>query len=181
MGCRKGPTFLLAGQETANIYSLIKEKDMNTRRYTTDMLNDPFFIGFDSLLNKLNTVGTTPVSNYPPYNLIKVGEDSYLIELAVAGFDEEDFDIELHDGVLTIKADNDHDERNDTDYLHKGIAKRNFVRKFTLADTVHVDGVSLYQGMLNVRLKNVIPEDKKPKKILIGRQLDPEFLVDSAS
>jgi molecular chaperone IbpA len=150
---------------------------VNTRRYNTDLLNDPFFIGFDSLLNKLSTVGATPVPSYPPYNLIKVGEDSYLIELAVAGFDEEDFDIELHDGVLTIKAEAKNEDS--ADYLHKGIAARSFVRKFTLADTVLVDGVSLHRGMLNVRLKNLVPEEKKPKKILIGRQLDPEFLVES--
>lgn len=151
---------------------------MNTRRYNTDLLNDPFFIGFDSLLNKLNAVGATPVPSYPPYNLIKVGEDSYLIELAVAGFDEEDFDIVLHDGVLTISASVNEPDTT-THYLHKGIAARNFVRKFTLADTVLVDGVSLHMGMLNVRLKNLVPEEKKPRKILIGRQLDPEFLVES--
>lgn len=150
---------------------------MNTRRYNTDLLNDPFFIGFDSLLNKLNAVGATPVPSYPPYNLIKVGEDSYLIELAVAGFDEEDFDIELHDGVLTIEAEVKNEDS--ADYLYKGIAARSFVRKFTLADTVLVDGVSLHMGMLNVRLKNLVPEEKKPRKILIGRQLDPEFLVES--
>ena len=152
---------------------------MNTRRYNADLLNDPFFIGFDSLINKLRDQGAAPVPSYPPYNLIKLSEDSYLIELAVAGFDEEDFDIELHDGVLTIKAEVKNEDS--ADYLYKGIATRNFVRKFTLADTVQVEGVSLHQGMLNVRLKNLIPEDKKPKKILIGRQLDPEFLVESTS
>lgn len=148
---------------------------MNTRRYNTDLLNDPFFIGFDSLVNKLqNTSGTA--TNYPPYNLIKTGEDSYLIELAVAGFDEEDFDIELHDGVLTIKAEVK--EEATPNYLHRGIAARSFVRKFTLADTIQVEGVSLHQGMLTVRLQNVIPEEKKPKKIPIGRQLDPELLTE---
>lgn len=149
---------------------------MNTRRINTDLLNDPFFIGFDNLVNKLqNTTGTA--TNYPPYNLIKTGEDSYLIELAVAGFDEEDFDIELHDGVLTIKAELG-DADTSTNYLHRGIAARSFVRKFTLADTIQVEGVSLHQGMLTVRLQNVIPEEKKPKKIPIGRQLDRELLTE---
>jgi len=150
---------------------------MNTRRYNTDLLNDPFFIGFDGLINKLRDVGATPVPNYPPYNLIKTGEDTYLIELAVAGFDEKDFDIELHDGVLTIKAEVGETDAA-TSYLHKGIAARSFVRKFTLADTVEVDGVSLYQGMLTVKLRNVIPEEKKPKKILIGRQPERELLTE---
>jgi molecular chaperone IbpA len=150
---------------------------MNTRRITTDLLNDPFFIGFDSMLNKLSHVGQTNVSNYPPYNLIKTGDDTYLIEIAVAGFDEEDFDIELHDGVLTIKADVGETDTA-TNYLHKGIAARSFVRKFTLADTVRVNGVSLHQGMLIVKLLNVIPEEKKPKKILIGKQSERELLTE---
>ena len=150
---------------------------MNTRRLNLDLLNDPFFIGFDSMFNKLNQLEKANVTNYPPYNLIKTGEDTYLIELAVAGFDEEDFDIELHDGVLTVKAEVGETDTS-TNYLHKGIAARSFVRKFTLADTVEVDGVSLHQGMLTIRLNNVIPEEKKPKKILIGRQLDPELLTE---
>lgn len=138
-----------------------------TRRYNTDMLNDPFFIGFDSIFNKMNQLNKVNTSNYPPYNLIKTGDDSYLIELAVAGFDESDFDIELHDSVLTIKAEVA-DKSYETEYLHKGIAARSFERKFTLADTIEVAGVQLYNGMLQVRLENIIPEDKKPKKIAIG-------------
>jgi len=147
-----------------------------TRRINTDLLNDPFFIGFDGILNKMHEINRN-VPNYPPYNLIKTGDDSYLIELAVAGFDEDDFDIELHQGVLTIRA-----EVGDSDlsanYIHKGIAARSFERKFTLADTIEVEGVSLHQGMLTVRLQNVIPDEKKPKKIPIGRQLDPELLTE---
>lgn len=150
---------------------------MNTRRVNLDLLNDPFFIGFDSILNKLNHIEKANATNYPPYNLIKTGEDTYLIELAVAGFDEEDFDIELHDGVLTVKAEVGESD-TPTNYLHRGIAARSFVRKFTLADTIEVDGVSLHQGMLTIRLNNVIPEEKKPKKILIGRRAEPELLTE---
>ena len=148
----------------------------NTRRITTDLLNDPFFIGFDDMLNKMHQVNKN-TSNYPPYNLIKTGEDSYLIEIAVAGFDEDDFDVELHDNVLTIKA-NVVDNDNETKYIHKGIATRSFERKFTLADTIVVEGASLNNGMLTLKLQNVIPDEKKPKKILIGRQLDSEFLSE---
>ena len=151
---------------------------MNTRRVNLDLLNDPFFIGFDSLLNKLHTANAgVPTRNYPPYNLIKTGEDTYLIELAVAGFDEDDFDIELHDGVLTVKAEVGELDSSTT-YLHKGIAARNFVHRFTLADTIVVDGVSLHKGMLTIRLNNVIPEEKKPKKILIGKQSERELLTE---
>jgi molecular chaperone IbpA len=148
---------------------------MNTRTFNTDLLNDPFFIGFDSILNKLNHSSQTNISNYPPYNLIKTGDDTFLIELAVAGFDEEDFDIELHDGILTIKADVGETESS-TNYLHKGIAARNFVRKFTLVNTIEVTGVSLRQGMLTVQLHNVIPEERKPKKIPISNK--PELLTE---
>jgi len=148
---------------------------MNTRTFNTDLLNDPFFIGFDSILNKLNHSSQTNISNYPPYNLIKTGDDTFLIELAVAGFDEEDFDIELHDGILTIKADVGEIESS-TNYLHKGIAARNFVRKFTLVNTIEVTGVSLRQGMLTVQLHNVIPEERKPKKIPISK--GPELLTE---
>ena len=147
-----------------------------TRRITTDILNDPLFIGFDGIFNKMHQINKS-VPNYPPYNLIKTGDDSYLIEMAVAGFDEDDFDIELHQGVLTIRAEVG-DSDLSTNYIHKGIAARSFERKFTLADTVEVEGVSLHQGMLTVRLQNVIPDEKKPKKILIGRQLDPELLTE---
>ena len=150
---------------------------MNTRKFNTDLLNDPFFIGFDGIFNKLTQLEKANVTNYPPYNLIKTGEDTYLIELAVAGFDEKDFDIELHNGVLTIRAEVTETDTA-TNYLHKGIAARSFVRKFTLADTVEVDGVSLHQGMLTVKLINVIPEEKKPKKILIGRQPERELLTE---
>ena len=150
---------------------------MNTRRVNLDLLNDPFFIGFDGILNKLNHIEKVNSSNYPPYNLISIGKDTYLIELAVAGFDEKDFDIELHNGVLTIKAEVDN---NDTEvkYLHKGIAARSFVRKFTLADTVEVKSVALDKGMLSIELHNVIPEEKKPKKISILKQDDRKLLVE---
>lgn len=152
---------------------------MNTRKFNASMLNDPFFIGFDSILNRLNQASSGNTS-YPPYNLIKAGEDAYLIELAVAGFDEKDFDITLHDGVLTVSA-NVGDADDETEYLHKGIAARSFVRKFTLADTIEIESASLHQGMLTLRLKNVIPEEKKPKQIPINTTLksEPTYLAEA--
>ena len=108
-----------------------------THRFNTDLLNDPFFIGFDSIFNKLNNINKVDVPNYPPYNLIKTGDTSYNIEFAVAGFDEEDFYIELHDGILTIRAVVQQND-GEVKYLHKGIAARSFERKFTLADTIEV-------------------------------------------
>jgi len=85
--------------------------------------------------------------------------------------------VELHDSILTIKADIGVTE-DSTNYLHKGIAARNFERKFTLADTIKVAGASLKSGMLTIKLENVIPEDRKPKKIEIGSQLDAQLLTE---
>lgn len=140
---------------------------MNTRTYTTEMLNDPYFIGFDSLFNRLNRSIPTKSNNYPPYNVIKTGEDSFTVELAVAGFTEEEIDIEVADGVMTIKGEVATTE-DESSYIHRGIAKRAFERKFTLADTIVVDGAELKQGLLAVNLMNVIPDEKKPRKIPIG-------------
>lgn len=150
---------------------------MNRRIKTSELLNDPFFIGFDSVLNKFSNMNQSNVTNYPPYNLIKTGGDTYLIELAVAGFDEDDFDIELHNGILTISA-NVKETNANVNYLHKGIAARNFIRKFTLADTIVVESVSLHKGMLTISLSNVIPEEKKPRKIPIGTSAEKQLLTE---
>lgn len=139
-------------------------------RYTT--LDLPTFtratVGFDRIFDEMDRAFQNSKSNsYPPYNIIKAKEDTYLIEIAVAGFDDNDFDIELHKGILTVRADVAGSDV-ETNYIHKGIAARNFERKFTLADTVQVDGVSLHQGMLTIRLVNIIPEGMQPKKIAIN-------------
>lgn len=149
-----------------------------TRRFTTDILNDPFFVGFDRIFDRMNAMNRSAnnVSNYPPYNLINAGDDTYLIEIAVAGFSEKDFDIELHDGVLSISAEVETNAEDEKTYLHKGIAARSFKRVFTLADTIVVEDVSLKQGMLVVKLRNEIPEEKKPRKIQITS--DPELLLE---
>lgn len=142
----------------------------NNRRVNTDFLYDPFFIGFDTVLDKLNSFEKSDKpSNYPPYNLIKTGDNDYVVELALAGFDEKDINVEVENGVLTISANvGDYYEEEKTDYLHKGIAARSFVKKFKLSDTVEVESASLNAGMLTVRLKSIVPEEKKPKKIPIN-------------
>lgn len=126
-------------------------------------------VGFDRIFNEMDRIfDNTKTNSYPPYNIIKADENVYFIEIAVAGFDYEDFDIELHKGVLTVRADVKNSDSN-TNYIHKGIAARNFERKFTLADTVEVDNVSLHQGMLTIKLVNNIPEEQQPKKIEITK------------
>lgn len=141
--------------------------------------NDPFFLGFERLFDRLDTASRIEVQppKYPPYNIIKTGENTYLIEIAVAGFDEDDFDIELHEGVLTVRGEiSTIDE--EADFIYKGIAARSFERKFNIADTVIVDSVTLHQGMLTIRLMNEIPEERKPRKIAIKKS-EPQFLTEN--
>lgn len=138
----------------------------NTTRFTADLLNDPFFIGFDRILDRMHEA-TPGQGNYPPYNIVKVDEDNYVIELAVAGFKQDELDVELKEGVLYIEGKKGEQDEN-TQYLHKGISARHFRRSFTLSDTIVVKGADYHDGILVINLENVIPEEKKPRKIAIG-------------
>lgn len=139
----------------------------NTRRFNAEMFNDPLFIGMDRMLNRL--AQTTPgQTNYPPYNIVKVDDDNYSIELAVAGFVQDDLDIEVKDGILYVEGKKGEEDK--AEYLHKGISARSFRRSFTLSDTIVVRGADLSDGILTIDLMNVIPEEKKPRKIAIGGQ-----------
>lgn len=127
-------------------------------------------VGFDKLFNELErTVISAKNSSYPPYNIIEINENEYLIEIAVAGFDRAHFDIEVHKNILSVRADIK-DSDAGTKYIHKGIAARNFERSFTLAETVEIDSVNLKRGMLSIKLVNRVPEELQPKKIAIEDQ-----------
>lgn len=131
----------------------------------------PSTVGFDRLLSTLDEALNIPekvLTSYPPYNIAKVSEDKYVIELAVAGFKREEIDITLEDSKLTIQGNAKKDEDGSKTYYHRGIALRNFTRVFTLADTVVVNSADLVDGMLVVELQNIIPESKKPRKISLG-------------
>lgn len=136
-----------------------------TRTYTYTTTNNPWLIGFDKMFDRLNSV-SEQTSNYPPYNLIRVSEETYRVELAVAGFSREELSVELADGVLKVATGillpNPADE--DAEYLHRGLAKRAFIRRFTLADDVVVNKVSLKDGVLAIDLQRIVPEEKKPRK-----------------
>jgi len=128
----------------------------------------PSTVGFDRLLSTLDEALNIPekvLTSYPPYNIAKISEDKYVIELAVAGFKREDIDITLEDNKLTIQGNANKDEIADKTYYHRGIALRNFTRVFTLADTVVVSNADLVDGLLVIKLQNIIPESKKPRKI----------------
>ena len=129
---------------------------------------DKFFVGYEPMLKRFEEAQTTlakVIPNYPPYNIVKVDENKYVIEMAVAGFGRQNLDIEIQDKVLTIKGGVSVDESNPANYIFKGIADRAFTRKFTLADTVEIKDAELINGMLKVWLENMIPEEKKVRKV----------------
>ena len=125
-------------------------------------------VGFDSLFDKLfeDVERNGNKSGFPPYNIRKVNEESYTIEMAVAGFSREDLEAELKDGVLTVRSKHDQDEG---EYLYRGIARRSFSRSFTLSDDMIIKEADLVNGMLTIQLERIIPEEKKPRMIQIGQ------------
>jgi molecular chaperone IbpA len=136
------------------------------------LLNSPLFVGFDRVYDRLNEFQETVSKNipsYPPYNIRKVDENKYVIELALAGFSKSDIEIEVKDDVLKITGSTKDDAEN---LLYRGIANRTFNRNFNLADTIEVKDASLMNGMLKVFLENIIPEHKKPKKININEDIN---------
>ena len=130
---------------------------------------DKFFVGFDEQFNRLAKIHddvTKNIPNYPPYNIKKTGDTTYVIELAVAGFAKQDIEIELADNKLVVKGGAKNDEADDS-FLFKGIANRNFTRTFALEDQIEVKDAEMLNGMLKVFLERIIPEHKKPKKVEI--------------
>ena len=130
-----------------------------------------FSIGFDSLFDRLFDMDTTRDSGYPPYNIRKVNELQYVIELALAGFSKDDIEVEVTEGQLAIrskKLEEKTEVNSDDSFVHKGIARRSFMRQFTLSDDIIVKGADLKDGMLIIDLEKVIPDEKKPRLIQIG-------------
>ena len=128
---------------------------------------DKFFVGFDDQFNRIAKMHddlTKNIPNYPPYNIKKTGDNTYVIELAVAGFAKQDIEIELADGKMLIKG-NTQSQEEDENFLFKGIAGRNFIRTFALDDQIEVKDAAMLNGMLKIFLERIIPEHKKPKKI----------------
>jgi len=127
----------------------------------------PFFrstVGFDRLLDLLNTAETA--QGYPPYNIERTDENQYRVSVAVAGFAEKDLSIEVTDGVLAVTAKRE--PQAAPAYLHQGIAGRAFARKFQLAEHVEVKGAKLENGLLHIDLERIVPEAKKPRRIVIN-------------
>lgn len=155
-------------------------------------LFDKFFVGSDRVFKQFADLAETTktLTNYPPYNIKKVDENKYVIEMAVAGFGRQDIEIELDDNKLTVRGklesldDLTKDGVNQT-YLFKGISDRAFTRQFTVADTVEVKNADLINGMLKIWLEAIIPEHKKPKKIEIkdseSKPVNKSFLTEDSN
>jgi molecular chaperone IbpA len=144
---------------------------------------DKFFVGFDEQFNKmakLHDEVTKNIPNYPPYNIKKVDDNKYTIELAVAGFAKQDIELEFVDNKLIVTGKATDDTDNET-FLWKGIANRAFTRTFVLDDQVEIQNAEMLNGMLKIFLERIIPEHKKPKKIEINEKPSKgkkEFLTE---
>ena len=129
------------------------------------------FVGLDRMASLIDAASQQIDSHqaYPPYNVVQIGEDAYRIDLAIAGFSEDDIDIESHRNVLTVTGRKPSgDDGQDAQYLHRGIAERGFERRFQLADHVIIDSAELRNGLLSLSLRRELPEALKPRKIEIS-------------
>ena len=129
----------------------------------------PFTVGFDRVFDRLVDYGTTyDTGGFPPYNIRKTDDFKHVIEIALAGFSKDEIEVVLTDGVLEIKSsDLPTTDKPKDDMIHKGIAKRAFTRKFTLADDIEVKDAKLENGLLVIDLEQIVPEHKKPKTIKV--------------
>ena len=130
----------------------------------------PFSIGFDDMFDQFESMlgnGGMVQSNYPPYNIRKAGKDKYAIEVAVAGFNKDDVEVEYEDNLLTVRTKQvkKSQEKNGDEIIHRGISQRSVVRSFTIADDVKVNGAQLKDGLLTISCEKIIPETKKKKLI----------------
>lgn len=139
---------------------------------------DKFFVGFDEQFNRLQKIHddlTKNIPNYPPYNIRKTGENTYTIEMAVAGFGQSDIDVEIDGDKLIVKGNVASTEPDDN-FVFKGIAARAFTRSFAIDDKIEVKDAELFNGMLKIVLERLIPEEKKPKKISVKSKGDKALL-----
>ena len=128
----------------------------------------PYAVGFDRVFDNLQRYVDNNVTStgFPPYNIQKVGDYNYTIEMALAGFSKDDIEVEVADGTLSVRSDKK-EEPDDEFTYHRGISYRKFERKFTLADDLVVNGAKLENGMLTIDLERIVPEEKKPRLITV--------------
>lgn len=141
---------------------------------------DKFFVGFDDQFNRMQKLHddlTKNIPNYPPYNIRKTGDNTYTIEMAVAGFGQSEIDIEIDGGKLIVRG-NVNTENEANDYIFKGIAARAFTRSFAIDDQIEVKDAELFNGMLKIALERLVPEEKKPKKVAVKTKGQKSFLTE---
>ncbi len=141
---------------------------------------DKFFVGFEDQFNRIQKIHddlTKNIPNYPPYNIRKTGDNTYTIEMAVAGFGQSEIDIEIDGGKLIVRG-NLSAENEANDYIFKGIAARAFTRSFAIDDQIEVKDAELLNGMLKIALERLVPEEKKPKKVAVKTKGQKSFLTE---
>jgi molecular chaperone IbpA len=148
---------------------LIERRKIMQNNLTTFDRNKfiPYSIGFDNLFDRLFDIDLESSSSYPPYNISKVDDNNYIIEMALAGFNKDDIEIELADSELTVRSKKRENLNKDVNLIHQGISQRSFNRKFTLSEEILVKNAEMKNGMLIIKLEKFIPENKKPKLINI--------------
>ena len=130
------------------------------------IFTDPFFIGFNREMERMAYVHQAATrQTYPPYDVLKLDDDTYQVSIAVAGFTKGDIDVSVDNGTLIVKGEIT--EVTDGEYLHKGIAARKFTRTFGLGEYMEVTGAEMKDGMLHIDIDRIVPEGKKPKEIAI--------------
>ena len=128
----------------------------------------PLSVGFDDVFDHFESMfdyDMINISNYPPYNIVKTGDNKYDVEVALAGFNKKDINVSVENGMLTIESKEDKSKDKDGEVIHKGISKRYFKKSFTISDDVEVKGAELKDGMLRVSMEKIIPEAKKLRTI----------------
>jgi molecular chaperone IbpA len=141
---------------------------------------EKFFVGFDEQVNriqKLHADVTKNIPNYPPCNIRKTGDNTYTVELAVAGFSQSEIDIEI-DGDKLIVRGNVSADTDTNDYIFRGIANRAFARSFVIDDQFEVKNAEMFNGMLKIALERLVPEQTKPKKVPINTKGEKTFLTE---
>ena len=131
----------------------------------------PVSVGFDSVFDHFESLFNDSPSlhtNYPPYDILKTDEHSYVIELAVAGFSKKDIEVTVENGVLTVESDREGNAENSgQEIIHRGISKRYFKKSFSISDDVEIRGAELKDGLLRISMEKIIPESRKRKEISI--------------
>ena len=130
------------------------------------------FVGFDHLCKELDHTTRHANDHYPPHNILKIDENQYLIELAVAGFSQDELEVDIKERTLTVKGEHPSQGR---EYIHRGISTKKFKRTFRLSEYVEVHGADLVDGVLAIDLKIVIPEEMRPRKINIGKSEETKY------